>query len=393
MAAGLYSRFLAWRGRRRLLRERRYLVREVQRICRLYHLNPEAELVGSLAVSSWGKFRHALKIAFTLGLWYLYRFFVRMQRRVLSSEAFTEIRNALDVFDQTLSRGREGRSIKALQGLDSVIGKHLKFARKSTIREYAESIGIAVFIALLLRAFVVEAFKIPSGSMIPTLEVGDHIFVNKFSYGLRIPFTKRPPRRFASWSRPKRGDVIVFINHKNPSIDFIKRVVAVGGDEVKVENGTIFLRRGGKGSWEAVPRKKISRQCTYKDLENGVWVDRNDCLYFQEELDGTRYLTVVHDKNVNKEYPPLDTYRTAAVPIGSLRIDGLLLFNPYRVPDGTVFVMGDNRTNSEDSRYPEGVGFVERDHIKGKALVVWASFGPSPRWWGMRFDRIGHVIR
>ena len=94
-----------------------------------------------------------------------------------------------------------------LEKLDELVERQLAFGRKSAVREYAESIGIAVLVALLLRAFVVEAFKIPSGSMIPTLQVGDHIFVNKFIYGLRIPLTNIKFFR----RKPKRGEVIVFI--------------------------------------------------------------------------------------------------------------------------------------------------------------------------------------
>ena len=96
----------------------------------------------------------------------------------------------------------------AVTVLDETMDEHLAFARKSTLREYAESIGVAVAIALLLRAFVVEAFQIPSGSMIPTLEVGDHIFVSKFSYGVSIPFTNT--KMLCSSGSPKRGDIIVF---------------------------------------------------------------------------------------------------------------------------------------------------------------------------------------
>src|SRR5688572_32788885 len=109
---------------------------------------------------------------------------------------------------------------QALNKLDEKMDEHLSFARKSSAREYAESIGVAVAVALLLRAFVVEAFQIPSGSMIPTLEVGDHIFVSKFSYGLSIPFTDV---KIMQYGQPVRGDVIVFKYPLDKSIDYIKR--------------------------------------------------------------------------------------------------------------------------------------------------------------------------
>jgi signal peptidase I len=188
---------------------------------------------------------------------------------------------------------------RELAALDEQVDKHLAFARKSTLREYAESVGTAVLIALLLRSFVVEAFKIPSGSMIPTLEIGDHIFVNKFIYDFR---------------KPHRGDVIVFKYPPDPSQDYIKRVVGVEGDRVEVRDGR-------------------------------VWVN------------GT-------------------SYGEANCPPGSRwGCDG-----PTIVPQDHLFVMGDNRDDSSDSRF---WGFVPAKLIKGEAMFVWYS---------PHLARIGHVI-
>ena len=145
--------------------------------------------------------------------------------------AMAELRAALDAKDHD-------RICENLTRLDDLNDRHLGFAHKSTLREYAESIGVAVLIALFLRAFVVEAFKIPSGSMIPTMEIGDHIFVNKFIYGLRIPFTKV---RFFDYRKPKRGEVIVFIYPEEPDKDFIKRVVALEGDSLEVRNSVLYV--------------------------------------------------------------------------------------------------------------------------------------------------------
>ncbi|MBT3180879.1 MAG: signal peptidase I, partial [Deltaproteobacteria bacterium] len=110
--------------------------------------------------------------------------------------------------------------------------------KKSTIREYVEALGVAVIVALIIRMFVFEAFKIPSGSMIPTLSIGDHIFVNKFVYGLRIPFTKH---RFFRFTDPKRGDVVVFIYPEDESKDFIKRVIGLPGDRIHIDNDSISI--------------------------------------------------------------------------------------------------------------------------------------------------------
>ena len=132
------------------------------------------------------------------------------------------VNDAIKGVDDALAAGDLERLRKAIATLDDAMDDHLSFARKSTLREYAESIGVAVAVALLLRAFVVEAFQIPSGSMIPTLEVGDHIFVSKFSYGLSVPFTDI---KFLQYGQPERGDVIVFKFPLDKSIDYIKRVV------------------------------------------------------------------------------------------------------------------------------------------------------------------------
>ena len=110
--------------------------------------------------------------------------------------------------------------------------------KKGTVREYVESLGLAILVALTIRAFGIEAFKIPSGSMIPTLSIGDHIFVNKFIYGLRIPFTKY---KFIKVHEPKRGEVIVFIYPVDEKKDFIKRVIGMPGDRIHIDGENIWV--------------------------------------------------------------------------------------------------------------------------------------------------------
>src|SRR5882724_11961459 len=142
------------------------------------------------------------------------RHLIKESRRILKRKSYRipEVTAALvatqaDAVEEALKGQDLERVRKAIAALDDTMDEHLAFARKSTVREYSESIGVAVAIALLLRAFVVEAFQIPSGSMIPTLEVGDHIFVSKFAYGLGIPFTNV---KILELNQPERGDVIVF---------------------------------------------------------------------------------------------------------------------------------------------------------------------------------------
>jgi signal peptidase I len=198
---------------------------------------------------------------------------------------------------------------------------------KSTIREYAEAIAIALVLALFIRTFVVQAFKIPSGSMIPTLEIGDHILVNKFIYGFRIPYTKV---RLLPFTQPKRGDVIVFVYPQDHRKDFIKRVIGVAGDTVEIRDKQIYLN--GKP--------------------------------FQD---------------------PWGVYSDPRVIPG--RMDPRDNFGPVQVPQHALFVMGDNRDNSRDSRY---WGFVDLGMVKGKAFLIYYSWNRQDH--DIRWGRIGHLI-
>ena len=204
--------------------------------------------------------------------------------------------------------------------------------KKSTVREYIEALIIAIVVALLLRAFVIEAFKIPSGSMIPNLLVGDHIFVNKYVYGIRIPFTKY---HLFKGREPKRGEMIVFIYPVDETKDFIKRVVGIPGDKIEVKKDALYVN------------DKLVKRTVVKDLEAGHWIEDEDSFnIFKEEINGYSYYSM-YEK---------DTY--------------LEEFGPVWIPEGMVFVMGDNRDHSHDSR---SWGFVPEKNIKGKAMCIWLS--------------------
>lgn len=235
-----------------------------------------------------------------------------------------------------------------------LVNKHLGRWRKSEVREYVESIGVAMLVAILLRAFVVEAFKIPSGSMLPTLQIQDHIFVNKLTYGPMIPIVNQ---RVFSNLPPKRGDIIVFqFPDPNPNAepqDFIKRTIALEGDVLEVDGGHPIIN-----GWR-VPSCRVG---TYEfDEGSGFGAKRGEL--FIEFLGDYSYLTLYEDHG------------------GSGRQ------GPYRAKKGETWVLGDNRNNSSDSRawYGGRGGGVPNANIKGRAMFVWLSFGSDAN---VTWDRI-----
>jgi signal peptidase I len=198
---------------------------------------------------------------------------------------------------------------------------------KSTFREYAEALAVAFLLALFIRTFIVQAFKIPSGSMLPTLQIGDHILVNKFRYGIRLPILGE---RVVKLADPRRGDIIVFVYPVDPNKDFIKRVIGQPGDTVEIRRKQIYV---------------------------------ND-----EKIDDP-YGRFVDGPGEQSRLTPRDNY------------------GPVTVPPDKVFVMGDNRDRSYDSRF---WGFVPLDDVKGKAFVIYWSWDGEDRW--VRWERIGDVI-
>jgi signal peptidase I len=186
------------------------------------------------------------------------------------------------------------------------------------------------------RATRAEAFKIPAGSMVPSLQIGDHIYVDK-----------------REW-KPTRGDVIVFTSPKEPDKDFIKRVLAIGGDTIRFDEDLPVL------NGHPIARTELG-DCRYWDRDEEGWHERG-CVGFEETLDGHVYTTV----------------KDLAGPPRSNR--------ELRVPEGSVFVAGDNRDNSYDSRF---LGPIPLELVKGRALFVWWSAGPE----GVRWDRFNREIR
>ena len=200
--------------------------------------------------------------------------------------------------------------------------------RKSLVREYGEAIVVAVLLALVIRAFVVQAFTIPSGSMMDTLLVGDYILVNKFLYGPEVPFTDA---HLPGLRGPSRGDIIVFKYPNDETRDFIKRIIAVGGETVQVK-------------------------------DNRAYVD---------------------GKALDEPYVRPGSVSTT--PAGHCGY--LYGCDPIVVPPGAFFVMGDNRDNSQDSRY---WGFVKAEKIRGKAFLIYWSWNGDRHW--LRWRRLGNWL-
>lgn len=214
--------------------------------------------------------------------------------------------------------------------------------------EFCRSFFPVIFFVLILRSFVVEPFRIPSGSMIPTLLVGDFILVNKFEYGLRLPVIHD---KFLKVSEPKRGDVMVFRWPPDPSKDFIKRVVGLPGDVITYQNKQLSVN--GK----PVPRKSLGN---YSGEGVPLFESATE---FEETLGSARHpILQVNDR------------RSSNISV--------------KVPAGKYFVMGDNRDNSLDSRV---WGFVPEKNIVGKAFLVWMSVDTSE--WSLRFHRLGSLIK
>ena len=280
---------------------------------------------------------------------------LRRNRAKIAENGAAEMEQAIAAVDTALSNPEGMPAVRARQALDAALDKHLIFARKGAVREYTESIGGAILVALLLRAFFFEPFHIPSGSMIPTLLVGDFIFVNKMSYGLRIPFTD-PGRVHKLGERPpKRGDVVVFINPQHPDIDYVKRVVGLPGDRIEIRDNVLYVN--------GVEQKRVEvGDYTYKDHNEYTETDIDVVSrMYTEDLDGHRHPILVRKDPVFQRS-------------GS-----------FVVEEGRVFMMGDNRDNSADSRVEGGIGQIPFSYIKGRASVIWISFG-GPM--GIRFDRM-----
>lgn len=222
--------------------------------------------------------------------------------------------------------------------------------------EYAKSFFPVILVVFFIRSFFVEPFKIPSGSMIPTLQVGDFILVNKFTYGLRLPIINQ---KIVQLNDPQRGDVMVFHYPEDPSVDYIKRVVAVGGDTVEYRNKHLNIN-----GVEQVQ----SSEGDYNYVESGLNFVHTE--QRSENLNGKSHALLI-----NPEMPTLHLGSVAEFK-GRENCSYDEDRVTCKVPEGHYFMMGDNRDNSRDSRY---WGFVPDSQIVGKAFFVWMNFSDLKR--------------
>lgn len=208
------------------------------------------------------------------------------------------------------------------------------FKVKKESKESFKSILLAIFLALIFRSSIASPYKIPSGSMIPTLKIGDFIFVSKLSYGIKVPFTNH---NFINFSGPKRGDVVVFIEPRQRQLDYIKRVVGVAGDKVELKNDRLYIND------KLMERKEISDPSYLNDYPSAPI--RDAATVYMENLDGVNH-TMMEFSRLTEN------------------------FGPETVPPGHLFMMGDNRDNSGDSRV---FGFLPVTNVRGRALFIWLS--------------------
>jgi signal peptidase I len=280
-------------------------------------------------------------------IWFLDVFYLSKQRRARADKALA----AFDARHQQL----KADGVKLDEGGRAAL--EAEMLRQPTWIEYSGSFFPVIALVFFLRSFLYEPFKIPSSSMVPTLEVGDLILVNKFTYGIRLPVINK---KIIEVNQPQRGDVMVFKYPKDPSLDYIKRVVGVPGDKIVYKNKRLSVN---------------GKELSYKPLPD--YLDEQHLSYSKQYLEN---LNGIAHKILNDERAPSYVSNPDPFPQRNLctyNVEGFAC----TVPSGHYFMMGDNRDNSLDSRY---WGFVADENIVGKAFFVWMNLGNLGRIGGFQ---------
>ncbi|AFL72663.1 signal peptidase I [Thiocystis violascens] len=262
------------------------------------------------------------------------------------------------LIDALLFAPRRRRLAEAAMAGGARIDEGRPLVREPVLVEYARSFFPVIFAVLILRSFIVEPFRIPSNSMMPTLLTGDFILVNKFAYGLRLPVLNR---KFVELGEPRRGDVLVFKFPLDPKTDYIKRVIGLPGDEIDYRNKTVFVNGEPMGQ---LPIGAFSGE--------GSGTEMTGAREALESLDGVEHRILTRSNAPN-------------LPFGCQK----LALGPIRVPPGHYFVMGDNRDNSNDSRC---WGFVPDANLVGKAFAIWMHWDSERDGLPIAWSRLGDGI-
>ncbi len=218
--------------------------------------------------------------------------------------------------------------------MDRAVQKSIEIPREPVLVEYSRSLFPVLLIVLLFRSFLFEPFKIPSGSMIPTLLVGDFIIVNKFSYGIRLPVLNK---KVFSIGEPQRGDVVVFRYPKDPSVNFIKRAVGLPGDTISYRDKQLYVNGEKVEKYSEGSFKSSDIKCS---------TPARDAVLYTEQLGNIEHNLLLHDSRASRN-------------------------GQWVVPPGYYFMMGDNRDRSNDSRM---WGYVPEQNIVGRAVGIWLNF-------------------
>ncbi|MFZ6644762.1 signal peptidase I [Undibacterium sp. TJN25] len=275
-------------------------------------------------------------------IWFLDTFFLSKQRRLAADKALADF----DARNEKLT----SEGIRLQQG--GRVELEATMLKQPVWIEYSGSFFPVIALVFFLRSFLWEPFKIPSSSMLPTLYVGDLILVNKYAYGIRLPVLNK---KVIEVGNPQRGDVMVFKYPRNPTLDYIKRVVGVPGDKIVYKNKRLTVN-GKEISYQAMPDFLDDERLSYSQQ-------------FKEDLTGVQHRILNNEAAPTYVNNPYDFPRRD---LCNYNAEGFAC----TVPEGNYFMMGDNRDNSEDSRY---WGFVPDQNIVGKAFFIWMNLGDLKR--------------